>query len=270
MGLPSPRPKFGYEKAVSLLELLEMYHKKGLDEKRYSYVEGLSVLGAYLAFTDNDVALLKDRYKALADGSDKNHAGVDYVPDMDAIYNLLDLEQDAYFIKSRHSIRCYDKRPVDKDTLRKVVELASCAPSACNRQPVKVYATTDTDTVKAVSALIPGNKGFEDEVSNWAIITVNRDSFGTSEPLQWYVDGGIYLGYLVQSFHAYHIASCIFQIPATHADTPKLRELVGIPGNEAVIAAVGFGYARKENKFLAAERRPVDLLPVHRNEEIFA
>lgn len=196
MGLPNPRPKFGYEKAAALLELLEKYHDDGLDEHRYAYVESLSVIGAYISFTDNDIGSMEARYKALAMNVEKNHAGIDIV-NMDKIYGGLDLEQDQYFIQSRHSIRSYEKQPADAETVQKVIELACCAPSACNRQPVKVYVTTEPEKVKAVSALIPGNKGFEEEIPNWAVVTTDRQIFGTSEPLQWYVNGGIYLSYLV-------------------------------------------------------------------------
>ena len=257
MGMPFPRPKFGSDKADALLELLEEYHSKGLDEYRYAYREALGVLGAYFTYTDNDMELYEERFRSLANSLSLNHSGFDLI-NIDALYDGLNTEQDQYFIRSRHSIRSYDKRTVDAEILRKVIELASCAPSACNRQPVKVYATTEFTKVVAVSSLIPGNKGFEDEIPNWAIVTADRRMFGSSEPLQWYINGGIYLAYLVQSFHAFQIASCIFQIPATHSDTPKLRSLIGVPDNEAIIAAVGYGYAKKGNKVLVAARRPVD------------
>lgn len=65
----------------------------------------------------------------------------------------LDLEQNQY-IQSRHCVWSYEKRFADAEM--KVIELASCAPSACNRQPVKVFVTTDPERVKAVSMLIPG------------------------------------------------------------------------------------------------------------------
>ncbi|MDO4557050.1 MAG: nitroreductase family protein, partial [Lachnospiraceae bacterium] len=163
-----------------------------------------------------------------------------------------------YNKQSRHSIRSYNKIPVELDIIKKVLELAACAPSACNRQPIKVYITTNPKTVTDMSELIPGNKGFENEIPNWALVTVNRQMFNIGEPLQWYVNGGIYISYLINAFHAYRIGSCIFQIPASHCNTPKIRSLARIPKNEALIAAVGFGYAKDENKFAVAQRRPVD------------
>lgn len=257
MSLPAPKPGFGYDKAISLLNELESYRKAGLNEERYAFTEGLGVFGAYMFFTDNDMTIFEKRYQALLEGKELPKAGFDVV-DMDAIYGRLDLEQNQYFIQSRHSIRSYEKQSVDAETLQKVIELASCAPSACNRQPTKVYVTTEPGKVKEVSTLIPGNKGFEDEVPNWAIVTADRRLFNTGEPLQWYINGGIYLSYLIEAFHVYHIGSCIFQIPVGHSNTPAIRRAASIPQNEAIIAAIGFGYAKRENKFVSATRRPVD------------
>ena len=257
MSLPAPSSGFGYNKAIALLNELELYRKEGLNEDRYAFLESLSVLGSYMSFTDNDMTPFEKRYRALSEGKKLPKSGFDTV-NMDAIYSGLDLEQNQYFIRSRHSVRSYEKRSVDAETLRKVLELVSCAPSACNRQPVKVYVTVEHEKVKAVSALIPGNKGFEDEVPNWAIVTVDKGMFNLGEPLQWYINGGIYLSYLIESFHVYHIGSCIFQIPASHSNTPAIRRVAAIPKNEAIIAAIGFGYAKRENKFISATRRPVD------------
>lgn len=84
MGLPNPRPKFGYEKAVTLLELIEKYHDNSWDERRYAYVESLAHL-LYISFTDNDTKSLEDRYNALELDAERNRSGFDIV-DMDAIY----------------------------------------------------------------------------------------------------------------------------------------------------------------------------------------
>lgn len=258
MGLPSPHPGFGYKKAEHLLSLLETYHENKLDESRYAYQESIAVLNAYLQFTDNDVSELKKRFLVIACEHDISEAGFKMIPDMNSLYDKLEFESIEYFLQSRHSIRNYQKKSVSIEKIRSVIELANKAPSACNRQPVRVYVTVDQRVVSQVSVLIPGNKGFEDEIPNWAIVTADRTMFGSSESLQWYVNGGIYIAYLVEAFHAHHIGSCIFQVPNSHDNTRMLRKLVSIPDHEAIIAAVGFGYAENSAKVLTATRRPIE------------
>ena len=94
-------------------------------------------------------------------------------------------------------------------------------------------------------------------IPNWFIVTTDRNMFGTSEPFQWYVNGGIYLAYLTEALYAFGLGSCIFQIPPIHINVSELRKLASIPNNEAIIAAVGFGYPKSPNKYLAATRRPM-------------
>lgn len=258
MGLPNPRPKFGKEKAIKLIKLLEEYCDGFHDLNRYAFAESVSILGSYFQFTDNDMSSYLDRYQSLKQKVNLLPAGNIYVEDITAIYSEFEISQAENFMLLRHSIRSFEKQCVDDELICKILSLANHAPSACNRQPVKVYITNELSMVDKVSSLIPGNIGFEDEVPNWVIVTVDRRMFGTNEVLQWYVNGGIYLSYLVEAMHAYHIGSCIFQIPLTHPNSQKLYKLISIPKNEAIIAGVGFGYAKSKNKFLSATRRPVD------------
>lgn len=258
MGLPNPRARFGLKKAVSCLDLLEQYQKEGKDINRYAYIESLSVLETYFHFTDNDCMEYVDRIKKIkAQVKNLYPAGYEEIGSMKAIYDKLDFEQIEYFIRSRHSIRSYEPVAVDEEIIHSVLRLASCAPSACNRQPVKVYWTPEPDKVKQLNKLVPGNQGFEEEIPNWAIATVDRKMFGAAETLQWYVNGGIYLSYLVEAFHAYKLGSCIFQLPTTYQCTADIKRLIGASSGEAIIAAVGFGVPREKNKFLVASRRPV-------------
>lgn len=247
------------EKAGALLDMLENYAAAKTDGCDYAFMEGLSVLSAYLEFTDNDCDEYRNRCRALCEKCGKLlTAGVIEIPDVDQMYGGFDLEQIKKFICSRHSIRSFRNEVVDIDILQKAVALSQHAPSACNRQPVKVYLTNDLHKVREIDILIPGNKGFEGEIPNWAILTANRNMFGNSELLQWYVNGGIYLAYFVEALHAYKLGSCIFQIPAVHQNTPRLRAVASIPEQEVIIAAVGFGYPKSSNKILATARRPVD------------
>lgn len=259
MGLPSPRPKFGLEKAIMLLNILENYVKSGHDVQSFAFKEGVSVLEKYFEFTKNDCSFYINRFQRINKMVEsKNLAGVFEIQNVEDIYKKIDEDQIKYFIKSRHSIRSFLPTVIDKKILSKVIELANCAPSACNRQPIKVYWTANDILIRQITELVPGNKGFEDEIPNWVLITSNRNMFGRSESLQWYINGGIYLSYFVEALHTYKIGSCIFQIPATNPNTSALRKIASIPDNEAIIAAVGFGYPKAENKFLAAERKPVE------------
>lgn len=257
MSLPTPHSNFGLAKANQLLAKLEDYKDRGGDLERWAFIEALSVLEAYCAITTNDVSSIEAKIKQLRTCTRATcPAGYVDVPSMASIYDGLDLEQDSYFLTSRHSVRHYQTKTVSVETMAKVIDLAESAPSACNRQPARIHWTSDAGTVAQISKVIPGNKGFEAEVPNWALVTEDRSLFGSTEYLQWYVNGGVYVAYFIQALHAYGIGSCVFQLPIAHECIQELKAIAQIPDNETLIVAVGFGYASVRNKFTAAARRP--------------
>ena len=53
-------------------------------------------------------------------------------------------------IKERHSIRAYENRPIEADSLQRILEAANRAPSAGNLQAYEVYIVADEDCKRAL------------------------------------------------------------------------------------------------------------------------
>ncbi len=58
-----------------------------------------------------------------------------------------DRETAAHFLRARRSIRAYRDRPVEKETLEKLIGTAAHAPSGHNRQPVRWHVVYDRATL---------------------------------------------------------------------------------------------------------------------------
>ncbi|RJR36033.1 MAG: ferridoxin [Desulfobacteraceae bacterium] len=63
-------------------------------------------------------------------------------------------EQAIQFLRKRRSIRFFKKQPVEKEKLRKLIEIASHAPTGGNMQLVEWLVITDADKIKEISGLI--------------------------------------------------------------------------------------------------------------------
>ena len=161
------------------------------------------------------------------------------------------------FFETRHSIRMYQKVPLNQSDIQKAVEIANMSPSACNRQPNKVYFTSECETVKQIDDLITGSSGFKGETPNYIIVTTDRACFMKEEQYQWYINGGIYLSYLTLALHSLGIGNCIMQWKAFYRTENKLKELLGISSHEAIIAVVGCGYYQGDTKCIYAQRKAV-------------
>ncbi len=65
----------------------------------------------------------------------------------------ISMKQAEQFLRSRRSIRVYQARPVDKNTVRRLIEIARYAPTAGNSQPVEWLVLTDAAKIKKIAGL---------------------------------------------------------------------------------------------------------------------
>lgn len=258
------RDDFGTQKADRLLDYLTLAAKdSSFDSHSYAFLESMASLENWLvrrAQLGLDCSKWQHSFESLAEQTSyevgrldlNDRAGIVF----DSFSSVLDCNSDAVnFIKGRHSIRSFDRTPVSQETLERVVELAQSAPSACNRQPSRVYFS-GPKSAQVVSAAVRGNKGFERSIFQWAVITADTSLFSCAEYDQWFINGGIFLESFVLALKAYGIGSCIFQWVV--GDTGKeMCSSLGISENEVIIAVVGFGYPKETFARPVARRMPV-------------
>lgn len=67
---------------------------------------------------------------------------------------LLNPEQGEHFLRSRRSIRVYKDKPVDKETIAKLIGIAGFAPSGHNSQPVEWIVIYDSAEIQKLAGVI--------------------------------------------------------------------------------------------------------------------
>ncbi|MFZ7160174.1 nitroreductase family protein [Avibacterium avium] len=266
MGIEYTKIGYGQSKAENVLNYLNEYISKGYPTSSYAFCEAIAILEAYIEFHSKngyklniinsklrDIISRLDR--ATLDKVSKYKAGAYVIEKRELTHATKFNFQD--FISSRHSIRNYEEEIVPQEIIKKAVEIANLAPSACNRQPIRVYCTTNSKQSKYIDSLITGSNGFKNKIHNFMVITSNRRAFFGSEQFQWYVNGGIYLSFLMLALHSLGIGSCIMQWFPFYKTEKKLKQFFGIKKGEAIIAIIAFGYYKSENKCLYAQRKDV-------------
>lgn len=257
---------FGVKKANNLYYYIKKYMKYNPESCAFCLIESLGILKAYQTYQKNisfDLGDLNDSIDILFQNlSEKQKEKL-----ADYRYGIENLRQGFFlkgksnfyeiFIKSRRSARNYSDEPISEITIKKVIELANLSPTACNRQPTKVYVALGEENARKVGELL-GNKAFTQYAKNFAIITCDRAYFAGDEHYQWYINGGIYLMSFVNSLHSYGIGSCIMQWFAFDKNEKKLKRLLGIKKSEAIIASVSLGYYPEELTCICAQRKSAD------------
>lgn len=166
------------------------------------------------------------------------------------------------FVRSRHSVRRFKDKIISREVIHDIVRDALYCPSACNRQPFKVYFSENPETVKKIVKSIVD--GFvSPNVHDALIVTCDRSLLLPPElEDQEYVNGGIFLGYLVMSIHAHGLASCLFQFLHVNQNQDKIRAEFGISRSEVIFAFIGIGEPEDEVLCACAQRRPVEEVAV--------
>ena len=256
-GISNVKKGYGKEKALNLIKNLLALKKLNADNS-FEYLEGIAVLKAYIQYQNSqneDISEIeKQSQKLNLDSVNKVYQGGYRIIPREEMERGKNCDFET-MVKSRHSLRSASDEPIDRELFFKAVSLANFAPSACNRQPCKVYCSFDKEQNQRIEKLVPGNKSFAGEIPYYCIVTAERDFFPAGETLQWYLNGGIYVSYLTLSLHSLGIGSCIFQWPDFYENEETLREIAGIKKSEAIMSIIGFGKYPESTKYICAQRR---------------
>jgi nitroreductase len=171
------------------------------------------------------------------------------------------------FVSSRHSVRRFKNKIVSREVIYDIIRDAEHYPSACNRQPCKVYFSENPETISRI--IRTGADRFVAPcVHDCLIVTCDRALLLPAERNdQEYINGGIFLAYLVMSVHAHGLASCLFQFLQVASERQnQIRREFGIPESEVISAFLGIGEPEDEVICACAQRRPVEEIAVSLDE----
>lgn len=158
------------------------------------------------------------------------------------------------FARSRHVVRHFSGE-LPKELLEKALELAFTAPSACNRQPVKLHVIENKDLIAKLFALQGGTRGFGQDADKAIVATVDLSAVRWSwERRDPYVNGGIFVMNLCYALHYYGIAHCILHWSVPPKTDMAAHGLLSIPANEAIVQVIACGLPPDEFDVAASPR----------------
>lgn len=252
--LSEKKPDFGEKKAIDLLNLLKKWQNSN---NCFEYDEAYCVLLKYKEYREKQN--LSNNFLAEFDDLKKNEkdygAGYKVIKKEDLKYNF---DNFCELCNKRHSIREFDSSyPILSDIID-VIKIATKAPSACNRQMIKVFFSVNSDTNSRLAQYIPGNSGTRDEKVIYIFIAGDISSFDYFETEQWMLNGGIFASYLTLGFTAKKIGSCIYQWPIQWKYNERVKQILNIPKQYAILTVIGIGNYRDEIKVLDCSRKEVE------------
>lgn len=266
--MPNRRLNFGHDAVLQLVNLIESYISK-YGEPVGQTNHAVGVLKAYLE--------MHKGYDGKEESSfwEKIHNLTDKYPEIKVAYQPHNTSEDFYkfvdadfphFAYSRHTLRHYCGS-VDESEITSAVELAMTAPSACNRQQVRVHCLSDKNLITKVLELQSGNRGFGTDADKVLIITGDlSDVCWIDERYDTYTNCGIFIMNLCYSLFYYKIAHCIlnWSICVDPEKDSLLHKIAGIPECEVVAAMITCGRTPDEFDVAVSPRKDVtEILRFH-------
>lgn len=154
------------------------------------------------------------------------------------------------FAASRHTSRHYEG-VVDIVRIKEAVKLAITAPSACNRQYIKVYCISNHETRDKLFCFQNGNRGFGSDADKVLVVTADlRGNRWAEERNDLYTNAGIFIMNLCYALHYHKIAHCILNWSVSPEADRAAHALLNIPENELITMTLSCGNA--PDKFMIA------------------
>lgn len=146
-------------------------------------------------------------------------------------------------IKSRYSCKKYSSRPVEEETLVRILEAGRLAPTAKNLQEQHIYVATRPETLEIIDAVTPCRYGAP-MVLVVAFDKENVYTYPGGKRQSGVEDAAIVATHLMLAAADKGVDSCWLNC----FDPDRLHAMLGLPDNEEILMLLDLGYADEEGK----------------------
>lgn len=146
-------------------------------------------------------------------------------------------------IKSRYSCKKYSSRPVEEETLVRILEAGRLVPTAKNLQEQHIYVATRPETLEIIDAVTPCRYGAP-MVLVVAFDKENVYTYPGGKRQSGVEDAAIVATHLMLAAANEGVDSCWLNC----FDPDRLHAMLGLPDNEEILMLLDLGYADEEGK----------------------
>jgi len=192
---------------------------------------------------------------------------------------IIDEEQAIQFLRSRRSIRFYENKPVEKEKIQKLIEVARYAPTAGNMQPVEWLVISDRSLLKTLagmtidwlrqrlkdepnlakfyppfqSILAQWDSGIDSVLRNTPVLIV---ASAPKEAVNGMVDVTLALSYLDLFAPTMGLGTCwAGLLQGAILSSPSLKEIMGMPARHPHHYPLMLGYPKLKRYCRLPERK---------------
>lgn len=150
-------------------------------------------------------------------------------------------------VNDRQSCRDFNDKPLEKETIDKIIELSMLAPSACNSQPWKMYVITEENMLKNVAKTLQDmmmNK-FTNKAKAFIVLGECNATLKLGASLKFdrnhfvKYDIGQISAYITLTAESLGVSSCIIG----WVNEKELKKVLSMPEEERCSIVIALGYS---------------------------
>jgi len=246
------------EETVNVYARAVKVNSLNIDEKKWFN----DVLAEYFSVVKDTKIILKARNK-FQDCVELNSGQERYIPYPFDSLPVSDINYDQLhklFIK-RRSVRWYQDREVSLNIVEKAVNLATFAPSACNRQPYAFYVSESKDKAVEMAKCAGGTPGWVENIPCTIAIIGDLAAYPEERDRHLiYIDASLASMQLMLAFETLGLATCSINWPDIESAEKRMQVLLGLKSYERPIMLLSVGYPKDKGGIPYSQKKNSDVL----------
>lgn len=160
------------------------------------------------------------------------------------INSSLSYEELKEFILTRRSTRWFDGNTVPREKIELAVQVATQAPSACNRQPFQFIVADKKPILAQLSQLPMGTVGFASNIPCMVAVVGDYSNFEFERDRHLiYIDASLSTMQFLLALKTLGVSGCIINWPEIDSLNKEVSSLLSLKPYESVIMLIAIGYA---------------------------
>lgn len=152
-------------------------------------------------------------------------------------------ELKSLFIR-RRSVRWYTDEAVPLELVQKAANIASFAPSACNRQPYRFLFCNEKEKAVDIASCAGGTTGFADNLPSIVAVVGDLSAYPYERDRHLiYIDGSLAAMQLMLALETLGLSTCTINWPEVDVSERKIRKIIKLKDYERIVMLLAVGYA---------------------------
>lgn len=153
-------------------------------------------------------------------------------------------EQLRQLFVRRRSVRWFLEQPVPEEQVREAINMASLAPSACNRQPYSFYFVNDAKRAAKIAGYAGGTVGFSDNLQSLIVVVGDLNAYPTERDRHCiYIDGALASMQLMLALETMGLSTCPINWPDIEFRERLMEQELNLAVHQRPIMLLAIGYA---------------------------